>query len=81
MHSLWTACVQVAHNFGTVCGHNTVLVHTQQQVIFYTRITTWLFRALYTLCVQKCPATVGKFTSVKMGFYTVYTGPITTTTN
>lgn len=74
-------CGKLAHNFGTVCGLNMVLVHTQQNVEIYTRITTGLFRALYTLCVQKCPATVGKFTSVNYGFYTVYTGPITTTTN
>lgn len=39
-----------------------------------------LIRDLYTFCVQKFTGSVGNFTSVNYGFYTVYTGPITTTT-
>ena len=74
-------CAQAAHNYGKECGAFMAVVHSQIICPFYTRINIGLFRSLYTFCVQKCPATVGKFTSVNMGFYTVYTGPITTTTN
>ncbi len=81
MRSLWITCGKHAHNAGKACGENLGLFRSQNLSQMYTWITTGFFRGLYTFCVQKCPAIVGKFTSVNSGFYTVYTGLITTTTN
>lgn len=81
MRSLWITCGSLVHNVWKACGVNQRLFRSQISTKFYTWITTGLFRALYTFCVQKCPAIVGKSTSVNSGFCTVYTGLITTTTN
>lgn len=81
MHSMFITCGNAAQNAGKACGDITGLFLSQFLSKMYTWITTGLFRGLCTFCIQKCPAIVGKFTSVNYGFYTVYTGLITTTTN
>lgn len=66
---LWDGCVQnlvVLHTLGN--NHNALWINEQ-----YTP-------TLYTNCIQLFNTLVGNFTSVNREFYTVYTGPIKTTT-
>lgn len=63
-----------------VCVLSTVVLHTLQSVITELWQTVQLFPALYTKFIQENTHTLTKITSVNLQFYTVFTGPIKTTT-
>ena len=74
------ACAQRVACLWAGRGRKSLLIHSAVAVLVSLWKTARDFPQLYTICVQTNAAIVDYFTSVSSWFYTVYTGPITTTT-
>lgn len=75
------ACGQLVETLRDKCVKGNSFLHSVVQGLKNLGINLVVLPPLYTICVQNCSVIVGNFTSVRMGFYTVFTGPIKTTTN
>lgn len=75
------ACAQAVDSLRVSCGEKIRLIRSQIILPTALWISTCSFPSLYTICIQYCTAYVDSLTTVKYRLYTLYTGPINTTTN
>lgn len=74
------ACAQFVGSLWVSRGQNSMVLHTPSMSTIRLWKTSQISIVLYTNCIQVLQVLVGNFTSVSKQFYTVCTGPITTTT-
>lgn len=74
------ACVQRVMSLWFACAQAVGVLHSSFRTTNELWITNRFTHSVYTNCMQVLRNLVGKFTSVISMFYTVCTGPITTTT-
>jgi|ERR1700741_1395986 len=74
------ACAQYVETLWAGRGQKTGFTHSPTTNPKNLGVSDWSYTLLYTNCIQLIQALVGNFTSVKSQLYTLYTGPINTTT-